>query len=99
MNAALQKAAAIGATQVSLLYADGLSAELDLTPILTGPIFEPLHDPTYFAKLEVESDTLRWPNGADIDPDVLRLWTEKGRVLTQEETDANFAGCHGNHHR
>ena len=91
MNISLQKAEAIGDNRVSLHYADGLSTVLDLTSILTGPIFEPLHDPNYFKLLAIESDTLRWPNGADIDPDVLRLWTENGRVLTPEETDGCFS--------
>ena len=86
----LQKAEVVGDTEVALQYSDGLRAVLELTSVLTGPIFEPLHDPAYFTKLEIESDTLRWPNGADIDPDVLRLWSEKGSVLTQEETDAHF---------
>ena len=86
----LQKAIAIGSTQVPLEYSDRVNAVLELTPILSGPIFEPLHDPGYFAKMEIESDTLRWPNGADIHPDVLRLWAEKGQVLIQEETDAHF---------
>lgn len=90
MNNALQNAQAVGPTKVSLEYADGLCAVLDLASVLTGPIFESLLDPSYFAKFEIESDTLRWPNGADIDPDVLRVWAEKGRVLTAEETDSYF---------
>ncbi len=91
MNIQLQKAEPMGGTMVSLVYADGFSKVLDLAPALHGPIFDPLHAPDYFARLQVESDTIRWPNGADIDPSVLRLWAEKGKVLTQDETDAFFA--------
>ena len=91
MNISLQKAEPMGGTKVSLLYADGFSKVLDLGPALHGPIFEPLHVPEFFARLQVESDTVRWPNGADIDPYVLRLWAEEGKVLTREDTDAFFA--------
>jgi len=91
MNIQLQTAATTGEAKVFLLYADGFSRELDLAPALNGPIFEPLKDPDFFSKLQIESDTIRWPNGADIDPRVLRLWAEKGNVMSQEETDAWFA--------
>jgi len=91
MNIQLQKAEPMNGKKVSLLYADGLNALLDLSPALYGPVFEPLEDPEFFAKVQIDSDTFRWPNGADIDPYVLRLWAESGRVLSREETDAWFA--------
>ncbi len=91
MNIQLQTAEPMGGTKVSLIYADGFSQVLDLAAALHGPIFEPLNAPDFFARLQVESDTIRWPNGADIDPSVLRLWAEHGKVLTQEETDTFFA--------
>ena len=91
MNIQLQKAEPMSGKKVSLLYADGLNALLDLSPALYGPVFEPLEDPEFFAKVQIDSDTVRWPNGADIDPYVLRLWAESGRVLSREETDAWFA--------
>ena len=34
-------------------------------------VFEPLKNPEYFAKVELWEGTIRWPNGADICPDVL----------------------------
>jgi len=91
MDTRLHKAEPIGGTKVSLLYADGFSRTLDLAPALYGPIFEPVKEPSFFARLQVESETIRWPNGADIDPCVLRLWAEKDKVLTQDETDAFFS--------
>jgi hypothetical protein len=91
MNFQLQKAEPMGGARISLLYADGLNAVLDLSPALYGPVFEPLKSPEYFSQLQIDSDTVCWPNGADIDPDVLRLWAENGRVLNREETDAWFA--------
>jgi hypothetical protein len=36
-------------------------------------LFAALKDPTYFAKVKVSraAGTIRWPNGVDLDPDVL----------------------------
>jgi len=93
-KAQLQKVSPMGEAKVFLLYADGFSQVLDLAPALRGPVFEPLKDPDYFSKFEIDSDTIRWPNGADIDPEVLRLWAEKGNVLSQDETDAWFSSHH-----
>jgi len=36
------------------------------------PIFEPIHNnPQLFRAVKIEGSTIAWPNGADIDPDVL----------------------------
>jgi len=48
--------------------------EVDLAPYLRGPVFEPLvTDRSLFAAVRVdpECETIVWPNGADMDPDVL----------------------------
>lgn len=59
---------------VRLTFTDGVVREVDLTPLLRGPIFEPLKkDPALFRQVRVDAElgTIVWPNGADIDPDVL----------------------------
>jgi hypothetical protein len=57
---------------VQLEFTNGLRRDVDLQPYLHGPIFEPLRaDPALFRALRVEGGTVVWPNGADIDPDVL----------------------------
>lgn len=56
---------------VRLGFTDGSWREIDLEPRLRGEVFEPLRDPEYFRKVMVEDGTIRWPNGADFDPDVL----------------------------
>jgi hypothetical protein len=62
------------AHRLFLRFSDGRAGELDLQPLLdfTG-VFAPLRDTAYFAQVRVEADTgtIVWPNGADLDPDVL----------------------------
>jgi hypothetical protein len=60
--------------RVRVDFTDSSEREVDLEPYLRGPIFEPLRrDRTLFAAVQVDPvlRTLVWPNGADIDPDVL----------------------------
>lgn len=48
---------------------------LDLAPWIEGRggVFAPLQNPVFFARVTVdpEAGTLAWPNGVDMDPDVL----------------------------
>ena len=73
--------------ELELRFADGFTGRLGLRDVLWGPMFEPLNDPALFREARVEDDTVRWPNGADFCPDVLRCWCEAGHVLNQQETD------------
>lgn len=60
---------------VGLTFADGSRGVVDLAPSMRGHggMFAPLQDPDYFAQVRVdpESGTIVWPNGVDLDPDVL----------------------------
>ena len=59
-----------GDYRVWLRFSDGLSGEIDLADQLWGPVFEPLKAIEQFAKLRVDpdTDTITWPNGADLSP-------------------------------
>jgi hypothetical protein len=64
----------LGGYRVRLRFEDGLEGELDLgRMIVFDGVFAPLRDEKEFAKVQVnrESGTIVWPNGADLDPDVL----------------------------
>jgi Protein of unknown function (DUF2442) len=55
-------------------FDDGTTREIDLEDELWGPVFEPLRrDPELFRQMRVDEElgTIVWPNGADMDPDVL----------------------------
>lgn len=64
-----------GSYSVLLRFDDGVSKQVNLRPLLEGPVFEPLHDPSEFAKVRVDSEagTIVWPNDADIAPETLYL--------------------------
>ena len=60
--------------KVTLTFTDASRKSIDLEPFLQGPIFEPLRsDRAKSLELRVDPElgTIVWPNGADIDPDVL----------------------------
>lgn len=60
---------------VRLSFADGTSRTVDLDPFLRGPVFDVIrNDPDFFRSVRVDAElgTIVWPNGADIDPDVLK---------------------------
>lgn len=77
-----------GGYRVWLRFADGLSGEVDLTSELWGAVFEPLKDAAEFAKLRVDfdTDTITWPNGADLSPSLLHAELKKslGRSTAAE---------------
>jgi hypothetical protein len=54
-------------------FDDGTVREIDLEAELWGPVFEPLRDPQLFRQVRIDEElgTIVWPNGADMDPDVL----------------------------
>ena len=54
-------------------FNDGTRKTVDLAPLLSGPVFEPLHDPAYFARVQLDPfcGTVVWPNGADLAPEAL----------------------------
>jgi hypothetical protein len=62
-----------GPHHLRLKFSDGVTKRVDLAPLLHGPIFEPLRDPTYFARVELDEDfgAIQWPNGADFAPEAL----------------------------
>lgn len=66
----------LGGHRLGLTFADGTIGDVDLADRFkapSGPMFEPLQDVTYFAKVTVDPDlgTVVWPNGADLAPDAL----------------------------
>lgn len=65
---------ALGGHRLHVCFEDGTSGEIDVATMIefTG-VFEVLRDEAEFARVQIDPDTgtLTWPNGADLDPDVL----------------------------
>ena len=64
----------LGGYRVHLRFEDGVEGDLDLGNVIDFKgIFAPLRDEKTFAKVQLhpELGTIVWPNGADLDPDVL----------------------------
>ena len=60
-----------GEFKIRVAFNDGVENTIDFSDWLTGPVFEPLKDRTYFARFFIEGGTVAWPNGADIAPETL----------------------------
>jgi hypothetical protein len=60
---------------LELTFADGVKGQLDFTHRIMGRggVFRPLEKLDYFKQVTIdpEAKTLIWPNGVDLDPDVL----------------------------
>jgi hypothetical protein len=64
----------LGGYRLQIRFEDGVEGVVDLRSILRFQgIFAPLRDPDYFAQVRVDPElgSVTWPNGADVDPDVL----------------------------
>ena len=71
--ARIVQAEAIGAMSVRVTFTEGIVRELDLEPMLADGVLAALQDPDLFARVDVDpvAGTVTWPNGIDLDPDVL----------------------------
>ena len=83
-----------GGHMLHLRFKDGAEFDLDLLACLKEEagidLIDPLLSPEEFQKVKLDYGTLVFSTGFDICPDVLRLWCERGRVLSEADTDACF---------
>jgi hypothetical protein len=72
----------IGTYRLRLTFEDGTVGEVDFTDREWRGVFEPLRDPDYFARVEVdpEAGTITWPNGLDLAPEPLYTEARRYRV-------------------
>jgi hypothetical protein len=62
------------------MFSDGIEGTIDFTEWLSGPVFEPLKNRTYFARFCIAGGTVSWPNGADIAPETLHERVKASRA-------------------
>ncbi len=70
-----------------LEFSDGLGGSIDLSKEIYGEVFEPLKDPEYFKKFNLDNWTITWDCGADFAPEFLYQLALKQNVSVQEEAE------------
>lgn len=65
-------------------FNDHTEQVIDFQSVLHGEMYAPLRELDYFnqVRLDLETKTLVWPNGADFDPYVLHEWPRVGGQLS-----------------
>ncbi|MEX0973094.1 MAG: DUF2442 domain-containing protein [Solirubrobacterales bacterium] len=63
----------VGDHRLRLGFEDGAEGVLDFAERDWHGVFEPLRDPSYFGRVQLDPElgTIVWPNGADIAPETL----------------------------
>jgi len=68
----------VGPHSLHVTFDDGTDRTIDFEPALrtvfTGPMYEMLLDPEYFAKVVIAYGHLTWPNGYDFNPAYVYNW-------------------------
>jgi len=69
----VRSAKALPGFRLQIAFEDGATGQIDLGASLSGPVFEPLRDESFFAQVRVDDElgTTVWPNGADFAPEFL----------------------------
>jgi hypothetical protein len=77
---------------VRVVFSDGEVRDVDIEPLLDGAVFGPLRERAMFERVVVDElgDTIVWPTGADLDPDVIYGtapgdWQPPMRVTTPQQ--------------
>lgn len=73
MSIAVKRATHVKDYVLRIKFTDGALKDMNLQGELYGEIFEPLRDPRFFEQVKVneETGTVEWPNGADFAPEFL----------------------------
>lgn len=78
----------VGDYRLRLTFEDGTVGDVDFADREWSGVFEPLRDPSYFARVEVdpEAGTIAWPDGLDMAPEP--LYAEARRHLVHSAKTA-----------
>jgi len=82
-----------GPTSLTVRFNDGCSATIDLRPLFTGKMFEPLLDPNEFAKFTLDPvcQAICWPIGADLAPEAIHRLQRLAEVCTLASRSRDYA--------
>ena len=79
----------VGTHRLRLSCVDGAVGDVDFSARELRGVFEPLNDPTYVARVEVdpEAGTISWPDGLDMAPEP--LYDEARRNMVEAASAAS----------
>lgn len=68
--------------RLEVTFADGLRGVVDLSDVPHKGVFSPWSDPAYFEQVRVDAETgtACWPNGADVAPDAMHEEVKQRQV-------------------
>jgi len=69
-----------GRHRLRVAFNDGTAKCVNVWPLLEGPVFTPLRDSKFFARVSLDrvAGTVVWPNGADLAPEALHELPDQG---------------------
>jgi hypothetical protein len=78
----------LGGYRLRFHFSDGTAGERDLSDLLkqSGPMVEPLKDPSYFRRVFIELGAPTWPNGFDLAPWALHREMSVAGLLHHPQT-------------
>ena len=85
MYLSVKKVKPLSSYKLELTFENKEIKIFDVKPYLDTGLFKTLKDEKYFKMVKVSYDSIEWPNGVDLDPEVLY---EKSKV----KNNGGFAG-------
>ncbi|MDR1389578.1 MAG: DUF2442 domain-containing protein [Treponema sp.] len=67
--------------KLELTFENNETKIFDVKPYLDTGLFKTLKDEKFFKRVKVSYDTIEWPNGIDLDPEILY---EKSEIKNKE---------------
>jgi hypothetical protein len=71
MYLSVNNVTALNDYKLELTFENGEIKIFDVKPYLDTGVFTTLRDKTFFKRVKVSFDTIEWPDGIDLDPEVL----------------------------
>ena len=71
MYLSVKKVKAINDYKLELVFENKETRIFDVKPYLDTGLFKKLKDKTFFKMVKISYDTIEWPEGIDLDPEVL----------------------------
>ena len=81
MYLSVKKVKALKRHKLEIIFENNEKRVFDINPYLETGLFRTLKDEKLFKMVKVSYDTIAWPNGIDLDPEVLY---EKSKVIAKK---------------